>query len=127
MADPIEALFDEPYHEYTRPYGWQIGRKRYASVAFLAQQGIEEGMSLDEIADELGKSPAQVAQALKTAGIACPNWERECAFRRGLFGPLFRATDAQAAEVCGVSVGAIAGWRARNGIPANPARKSGGA
>jgi hypothetical protein len=120
MADAIESLFDEPYHEFSQKSGGKP--TRLSSIAFLAEQGLEAGMTLDEVAEEIGRSPAQVAHALRRAGLECPDWEREDAFRRGLYGPLFRATDAQAAEICGVSIGAMAGWRHSNGIKTNGAR-----
>lgn len=120
MSDPMEALFDEPYHEFARHRQGTLNRN--GSVGFMAQQGLEDGMTLEEVAEEIGRSPAQIARALKSAGLECPDWDREDAFRRGLFGPLFRATDKQAAEICGVSDGAMRSWRRRQGIPRNSSR-----
>ena len=113
----MEKLFDDPYREPKRR-----GNQRqttYQGIGNLAIEGLESGMTLDEVASEIGVTKGAIIKALANMKYECEELKREYAFRRGLFGPLFRATDAQAAEICGISAGSMANWRSKQGIPCN--------
>ena len=113
----MENLFDEPYREPKRRGSrYEV---KHQGIGNLAIEGLESGITLDDVASEIGVTKGAIIKALANMKYKCDEVEREYAFRRGLFGPLFRATDAQAAEICGVSHGSIANWRTRNGIPCN--------
>ena len=113
----MEKLFDEPYREpkYTRRQADVTNQ----GIGNLAIEGLESGMTLDDVANELGVTRGAIIKALANMKYKCDEVDREYAFRRGLFGRFIQATDEQAAEICGISYAAMAKWRTRNGIPIN--------
>jgi hypothetical protein len=118
----MENLFDEPYREPKRQRDNRSDT--YQGLGNLAIEGLESGMTLDEVANELGVTKGSIIMALANMKYKCDEVEREYAFRRGLFGRFIQATDAQAAEICGIGVGSMASWRIRQGIPANRVSES---
>jgi hypothetical protein len=117
----MENLFDEPYREPKR-FGDRY-KTKHQGIGNLAIEGLESGMTLDEVASEIGVTKGKIIMALTGARYKCDEVEREYAFRRGLFGRFIQATDAQAAEICGIGVWSMASWRIRQGIPANHTRE----
>lgn len=116
VAD-VKNLFDEPYHEQKR--NRSNTHVRQQGIGNLAVEGLESGMTLDEVARELGVKKGVLFTTLAKMKYECEEVDREYAFRRGLFGSLFRATDKQAAEICGASVTSMVNWRTKHDIPAN--------
>ena len=117
----MENLFAEPYRGPKRR-----GNQRqttYQGIGNLAIEGLESGMTLDEVASEIGVTKGAIIKALANMKYECDELKREYAFRRGLFGPLIQATDKQAAEIRGMAVDSIARWRNHQGIPINRARE----
>jgi len=113
----MKNLFDEPYHEPKRHR--RNTHVRQQGIGNLAVEGLESGMTLDEVACELGVKKGVLFTTLANMKYRCEEVDREYAFRRGLFGSLFRATDKQAAEICGTSVKSMGNWRTEHDIPIN--------
>ena len=116
----MEKLFDEPYRE--PKYNRRRANVKYQGIGNLAIEGLESGMMLDDVANELGVTRGAIIKALANMKYKCDEVEREYAFRRGLFGRFIQATDAQAAEICGMTVPAMAKWRIMQDIPCNRER-----
>ena len=113
----MENLFDDPYREPKRRGSrYEV---KHQGIGNLAIEGLENGMTLDEVAYDTGATKGSLLRVLANMKYECEELKREYNFRRGLLGPLFRATDAQVAEICDVTVPAIAYWRNQQGIPIN--------
>lgn len=105
--------------ETKRRFG-KVARSQRTGIAQQLVAALRDGYDIDELASELDMKPHEVKGHLVRAGVQAKDvMTREDRFRRGLFGPLFRATDAQAAEVCGISVSGMRNWRIKHDIPIN--------
>jgi hypothetical protein len=82
-----------------------------------------EGMDIEDVADEEGITVAGVRVSLKKAGVDHAQFPtRNERFLIGLFGPVFRATDRQAAEIMNMTPHRVYAIRENLGIPINPER-----
>jgi hypothetical protein len=78
---------------------------------------LRDGIGVDEIAEETGRDVPAIKRIGALAGIPSKDLRsREDRFRAGLYGHIFQATDAQAAEICGTTVPAMESWRRRHGV-----------